>query len=465
LSSDYTLTIDWASAFVGAYQASDGTEIDGVTKCSDEGKENPTFDQDHQVDEIWTRLVEVTVDGATVQDLELVDTCGYGITMSEADDPDNLTFTRLEISDTGSGFIYTAYDSDNFDIGYGVFSNCNQRTDKTGCTKSYSNPQCINANSVGSSGGLIHHNILDTINESEGIGCGGHTCEYNVVYNVEDIGIYAAGGPAGATTTVRYNLVWGGASEAGLCQFSIPGRVGDRKWCGTGISTNAEVASSQNNRTVDIYGNVVIGSASGVKATMDASPSGHTTNIFNNTLIDNGYNIEIKKIVTNPYTLTLRNNTSIVYAGGTGAENDADHATNTQSLAAATIEYNFWHCVGANCATSGEAPDADFTSCSAVDGSGCADGDVIGDPGISTESGWDSLAATPATSTFDLDADSACIDGASGTNVIINPTSDFTASPPSVTTMNGDEIGAMGYYVGSVPPEGSFGGGAIIGGE
>jgi hypothetical protein len=85
LSSDYKLTIDWASAFVGAYRAADGAEVDGsaVVCAGDKPKLTPNASgvcpgpafcssTTHSV----ISVEHATTTGTTISDLILEDGCG-----------------------------------------------------------------------------------------------------------------------------------------------------------------------------------------------------------------------------------------------------------------------------------------------------------------------------------------------------------------------------------------------------
>jgi hypothetical protein len=188
-------------------------------------------------------------------------------------------------------------------------------------------PQAICSNDGYSFGHEARYNVIDLAN-NEGIGAGGMAVvEYNLISNCDNPAIYFDASSSNDTKTcdIRYNLVWGDAdSKHGSGEI----RIDDEKLAGinTGISIN-------------IYGNIVTGGYAGVGIRNMADNSNFkAVRVYNNTLIDNKYNIYVSR--SQEFNLgDIRNNAFII---------NSDASSYSKHLAAwSCTDYSGWQ-IGPN---------------------------------------------------------------------------------------------------------------------
>jgi hypothetical protein len=353
-------------------------------------------------------------------------------------------------------------------IAYNDFSECVDKTGKWSpdtlerpCRWScdgVSTPQSVNIQLDTTKGAWIHHNKVYN-SYGEGIGASdGSIVEYNEVYNLTKPAIYIAVDENNMeTVTVRHNLVWGNPDGV---------HCTNQGWCG-GIRLNDE--GTHNGASAEIYGNIVVNGFEGIslrvaenciggsnpytvcpKAGSSTPCSGtcvpenwDSVKIYNNTLIDNRYNLQIYQANNDPSEgsvlfwddVDIYNNASILYeTSGRAHTSCVGSCSSWHSNIAA--DYNFFHDTASY--------DSNFNS-------------VIsqGDPILEKTNNWTTLPGTPSTSYFILGSDSDLIDV--GTNLgslystAMNLTgTDFTTTPPTVVTGSQNdytpwEVGAFLY--------------------
>lgn len=149
-----------------------------------------------------------------------------------------------------------------------------------------------------STGSIIRYNKIYDI-YGEGIIAGDCTVEYNLISDTYSAALYAAPhGQAGGDLVVRYNIVIGTKDETyTTLKAQHPANPANRPWSSlAGVCiTDERTGGNNENCHVQVYGNIVIGCYRGIKIynELDDSDPIPLVDIYNNTLIDNLYNIEI----------------------------------------------------------------------------------------------------------------------------------------------------------------------------
>ena len=382
--------------------------------------------------------VDSTAGTVTIRDIELKRVWGSGLLLNDS----SVTVLRCYIHDTGSAGINTGYGTNSF-----VFEQ-NHISDTNLLWLDYITPgaggwaQAINANN--SSGVLpkftsCRYNVIaNSYGEAIGTAGSGSTVEHNVIINFGTVGIYVDPRSNNMTgvTRVRHNLIIG-TQSTDFARTTVNGRL----WCGDGVAVRDEVPLTGSNASgqVDIYGNVIAGCRAGVK--LANLPSG-TVYVHNNTLIDNGVNVEATNSVTYEYTeAKIFNNLSM-----NNYDTQVDHVKKSSALTNFTVGPNWWR--------GGSIEDAAFNHAN----------DLTSDPSwptvhpMSDDKGWTTLAAVTdvAFSDFYLNlqhANAIAPTIASGAEVLTTGT-DFQVLPDTVTMVTQSQAELANYVFGATgaPP-------------
>jgi hypothetical protein len=267
---------------------------------------------------------------------------------------------------------------------------------------------------------LVQNNKFEDMNnESVGIYIGAWgTVEKNVFINMQRMGPYLDN--IGDTSIVRYNLIYNTGALVGS---------------GTGIQTNNETFGgcgygSAGKEKVEIYGNLIVGMDEGIIMSDEANCDPTEWYVYNNTLIDNDYSLRTWGWDFGAGT-SFKNNISWVITDG------AVHVSHC-SPTNLTFDYNLWN------------TDPGTGNCDA------ANDPANAVPGLVKTSGWRSLTAGAETgSNFAPTEGSPVIDA--GVDLVsydtMIVTSDFTASPPTVTTGDQNDYGPPGQATLQAEPD------------
>lgn len=394
--------IDWSgtagdSVTIGAYYGSGTIGVSGA-KPTISGTQNSYPPK-------WTGLVEVTGDYVEVKNLSVTNSDGYGVHFSGAN---NSTADAVDVNWTDTGGI--------------VAQNGSYITVKNSTVTAAG--QAFEQDSSATWGAAIAFSSSPNgtvqnckVHENYGEGINFHTnsddglAEYNLVYDNRAVQMYIDGNSGCA---YRYNLIYGTTNTEfhRYGAFSSNGIfVADEQWDGDQNSGNNTV---HNNFVANCYRGIFVGN------NVDA------TNLlfYNNTIVGCGTGLGL---LSNTFSgCEFKNNiilgdvsTSYMYTGPT-------------SPSGFTADYNYWSLAGGLAGAN----------------------DASGYLGLSKMTGWNSITAGSITVTdFGLASGSVAINagddlGASYDDAIDTANTDYTASPPSVTTLDQDNYGA-GWEIGA----------------
>ena len=285
--------------------------------------------------------------------------------------------------------------------------------------------QAINTNDGVSYGHEARYNEIQQ-SYGEGIGASGFAVtEYNIVSGCKNPAIYFEPytNSVATTTVIRYNLVWGD-KDAQFTGGEI--RVDDES--NTGTNTG---------KTIEIYGNVVVGGYSGADIrNLNANSHFGSVKVYNNTFIDNQYNI----ILSYPQEfddIDIRNNISVINSDAASVcVHDADWSETTYPVST-IIGPNLWYGDGYTSEANLKADWRDGTN-------------VFGAANpFSKTSGWRSLTTAPSLADFTPISGSEAIDnantddlGASYDDYIVSGEWTDLPGTESLTTATQDSRGA-----------------------
>lgn len=231
----------------------------------------------------------------TIQDLQLQNTFFHAIHVEQSN---NITVRRCKMEFMGSaGVADPNKNSDNLKVEYCEVTKAGLR-DKYGFCKGCW-PAAIYSRSDGA---VIQYNYVhDTW--TEGVNChinsSNCTLQYNLVGATYSFGVYFSG--AGSNKVAKYNLVYGEESNTG-CSNNPNTRqssghdcwqnkyLGKRYW-NRGMGIDCESGSGAVDMT--FFGNIVIGNGYGISLACSVASTQAPKNVkvYNNTFIDNYYNI------------------------------------------------------------------------------------------------------------------------------------------------------------------------------
>ncbi|MCK5609532.1 right-handed parallel beta-helix repeat-containing protein, partial [Candidatus Pacearchaeota archaeon] len=388
-TTDALFRPDWSGtdvnnrAVIGAYYV-DGSETVGVNV---DGR--PGFDGNWNTGYEFQRIIEpYDAQYLSIQDLKLYNSYAYGIHGSSSAPCSNLTFRRLEIDNTGRAGIYLNWTTGNYSIvEYSDIGKHNLRyptslgTWDAGITLESENA-IIRYNEIheGKGEGVV-------INSNDGL------VENNLVWATRSVGLYLVGMTDGI---VRNNVILGNTDPT----YHLA-TLGGRSWNGAGLGFNAE-ASHNNTLRNKVYNNVVAGCSRGIQSLNKAQITVGTANrnfVYNNTFIDNYYNMWTDSAAADKMDTEYKNNISYLTAEGVA---QGCHHVFYHANVGATDVYRplgtFW---------SGTPEHSQWTHAS----------DVIGDPKFARTSGWLSI-SNP--NDIDIAASIALLTGSDAINSALN---------------------------------------------
>jgi len=283
------------AATIGAYRASDGAEVDGTSVfCA---SELPTLDIEDNVSEIGRtgELFSLTSDSVTIKYIRMINICGLGIAALAVDD---VTIEGCKFDDISGAAIYSdrlysgGWDgAENWTVTKNIATDCAMKAypPQSACIigsdpeEGYTNPQCFNVSgkSVSDNHQITNNYISGTI--QEGINCSAATCEYNVIVNADNVGLYDVPGPNvdSSISIIRYNMVIQTSNPSTWCSAD------SSSGCGSGIRMDQE-SSAIGRKNAYIYGNIIIGTNDGIRFIANSVDLWDEIFIYNNTIIDTG---------------------------------------------------------------------------------------------------------------------------------------------------------------------------------
>ena len=352
------LKVDWSGTssdrvVIGAYYGNGQFGLNGNSRPIIDGNNNTIPSPSRHQGLIDIRNTSVSY--VTVENLKVQYSGRYGVAVLSSD---NINVDNCHIyRPIGSCIVYSASAGDGVDTGL-ISNNICENSGYPDYTGSGAAIEITAMDSEGATTNIAvtHNKVISS--KHEGIGLykkvTNSIIEYNVVYDVRTVHIYI---DAGKSNTIRYNLVYnfnGLFSQAGY-----------------GISINNEESRSYcfsgNN---ELYGNIIAGLGVGMSIGCGEKNDNpdcvchESTKIFNNTLVDNLWNIRD----WNPDSrdsIEIMNNISWTITAGT-------YHSNNYSPEGVTWSHNLFD---------------DSVSGNAVTNA------VIGDPALKKSSGWRSLRA------------------------------------------------------------------------
>lgn len=306
----------------------------------------------------------------TVRDLNIINSAGYGISIKDSD------YSTIESCHTDHTYRYG--------VGIAITSNSTISDNVINDAYYWTNVgDCIDVTALSDAGtsqfNTVARNVLSNCNEGIGIYKKNEhiTVEYNVIYDSCGPNVYV---DASQSVTIRYNIMYT-STEGGL------------PYRGRGVMVDNETARNYcyGNDDIRIYGNLIANMSQGINIqnhygnAVDSNCNTTSVSIFNNTLVDNNYNIRIVHDDGGWTGNEIRNNLSLLYSVG------RVH-TNNDSPAGFSWDRNLWYGVD-------------------TVGGNAANNAVTEDPLLSRTSGWSSL--TPGEidgNEFALQEGSAAID-------------------------------------------------------
>jgi len=312
--SDARLAMDWSGvdsnnrAILGAYYMNGETETVGVNvdgkPIINGGWDLSTFESGRTTE---IQVYPYEVDYIIIQDIKIINSHGYGISDDYAIPNTNVIVRRVTVEDTGRAGIRVYYSGTGAIVEY--------------CKVMRDNRQAF----IGESGNwdsgirVDRANAIVRYNEvgpgwGEGIGVSNsttlnHLVENNLVWGRRSVGIYLDGA---IEAVVRNNIIIG-TTDTDYHQVYI---MGGRSWNPAAIGLNQEDVGKPTKRS-KIYNNVCIGCGTGIQALnlqdTDYDPVDRNY-AYNNTLIDNYYNIWTH--VSETMDTEYKNNLSYISSDG-----------------------------------------------------------------------------------------------------------------------------------------------------
>lgn len=363
--TDTSLWIAWSGAdinnyaVVGTYYMDGGNETIGVNV---DGK--PVLDGGWDTSQPFQ--MPVMFYGANyvrVQDLKLYNSYGFGIAGTQSAVSSNVSLLRLDIDYTGrGGAVFTSAMGINGRIEYCDIGRHNLRygadlsTWDAGITYEANN------------GTIRYNEIHEGKGEGIVINSDNAIVENNLVWATRSVGIYLVGITDGF---VRNNVVLGNTDPT----YHLVTHIG-RSWNGSGLGLNSEILANNTMRN-KVYSNVVAGCYRGIQSLNRSGLTIGEANrnfVYNNTFIDNCYNIWTDSDADKEMDTEYKNNIS--YFTAQGIAQGCKHVF-FYTHVGPTLTYrplgNFW------------SSTPEFSQWEHAN-------DVIGDPKLFKTSGWQSIA-------------------------------------------------------------------------
>jgi hypothetical protein len=280
------LKIQKKNIFVGAFGSGNLPLFDGQNTAFDQTKINS-----------HSPLIQVNANGCTVDSIRLINAYASAIRI------ENVTsglIKNCQIDKAGWAGVLLAGTTSGVTVEGCEITRAGYRADQGPDPKFGTHPQAINANGSNVRGCTFRFNHVYNC-YTEGIGGSGNILEFNLIGPTTAPGLYAGEEPS----IIRYNLIYG-TKNSEFLRISKNGKL----WCAAGIGLNEEKSIGDHEYS-EIYGNIVVGRYAGLRIANMTKTSGKHAKVYNNTFIDNSFNI----MVSEPeyWEITFKNNLSIVY--------------------------------------------------------------------------------------------------------------------------------------------------------
>jgi hypothetical protein len=281
------LNVTKKNIYVGAFDSGAMPIFDGVDKEFNTASVNT-----------HAPLIQIGANGVTVDSIKLINAYASAIRFSNVS---NGSVKNCIIDKAGWAGVLLAGATSNVTVERCEITRAGYRGNEGPDPKSGSHPQAINANGSNVRNCIFRYNHVYNC-YTEGIGGNGNISEFNLVGPTKASGIYA--GEKGGI--IRYNIIYGTTNS----EFYKDKRNG-RSWSSSGIALDEEKTNSPDSKGSQIYGNIVIGRFAGFRVRNMTKTLGKEAQIYNNTFIDNSYNIMISE--PEYWKIHFQNNLSIVY--------------------------------------------------------------------------------------------------------------------------------------------------------
>lgn len=278
------LTIDWSGtssqpAIVGSYYLSNGTPARGYKagRAIIDGKSSSPSDH-------YDALIRVRANYVRVENLKVINSNGRAI----------------DVADTQGAYIIGNYTDVAYNSGIHTLRSAspiieNNYVTRAGTGMKSGSPWGGAIEIVATTDALVRNNIVKHV-YGEGINANENAnrtvIEKNFVFGARAVGIYSDAAP---NTVIRRNVVSGTTNK----EFWRTSKA-----TGAGIAVNNEsyhysgkdaLATSVQSKNVQIYGNLVTGTSSGISVWGEHSSSSFDNLlIFNNTLVDNDTQVSLQ---------------------------------------------------------------------------------------------------------------------------------------------------------------------------
>mgnify|MGYP003563374125 CR=1 FL=1 len=281
------LNIQKKNIFIGAFGSGNLPIFDGQNTAYNQAKVNS-----------HAPLIEVSANSCTVDSIRLINAYGSAIRVENVSSG---LIKNCQINKTGWAGVLLSGATSGVTVERLEITRAGYRGNEGPDPQFGSHPQAINANGSNVRNCIFRYNHVYNC-YTEGIGGNGNISEYNLVGPTKASGIYA--GEKGGI--IRYNIIYGTTNS----EFHIDSKNG-RRWSSSGIALDEEKTNSIDSKNSEIYGNIVIGRFAGLRVRNMTKTLGKEAIVYNNTFIDNSYNIMISE--PEFWKIHFQNNLSIVY--------------------------------------------------------------------------------------------------------------------------------------------------------